>query len=251
MSAMSSSKLPPELYALGDVQAEYTGHNLFVTGLVGAALATVVGAVLLGLYLATGFFFPVLTVLIPLAIVGGLGIAVKGLIDGRKRALVFKDGIAEVRRGKTTVMRWDDVTSVNQKITVQRQRSGRQGKPTYTYTLRSPNGMLVFSAYQGIEQLGNTIQTEVGKRLGPRMIDAYNHGETLKFGKVTVSKAGLDIGQGLIPWPQVEQVTLSLGKLAVRRNGQWTEMVGQTAGQTPNLNVLMVLVKEITGGDKK
>ncbi len=111
--------------------------------------------------------------------------------------------------------------------------------------------MLVFSAYQGIEQLGNTIQTEVGKRLGPRMIDAYNHGETLKFGKVTVSKAGLDIGQGLIPWPQVEQVTLSLGKLAVRRNGQWTEMVGQTAGQTPNLNVLMVLVKEITGGDKK
>lgn len=249
MSSPSPTNLPPEVYSLGDVQAEYRGDNLFLTGLGAAALCFVVGLVLLGLFLATGFYFPVLTILIPVGFIGSLFVAGKGLVEGRKTALVLKDGIAEVKRGKATAMRWDEITAVNQKITVSRSRRGTTGTPTYTYTVTGPKGTLSFSTYKGIQMLGQTIQNEVGQRLGPKMFDAYNRGETLQFGKVAVNKSGIDTGKGPMPWSEVEQLSLSAGRLSVRRNGQWMD-TGQTAAQTPNLNVMMGIVNQVTNKDK-
>src|SRR5574341_1226726 len=117
MSTPSSTKLTPEMYALGNVQAEYTGPNLLVSGLVLAGLCAVGTVIWLALWIFAGIVFYI-GFLAPIGVLVGLFTAGKGLIDGRKRALVFKDGIAEMRRGGVTVVRWDDVTAVNQKITV-------------------------------------------------------------------------------------------------------------------------------------
>jgi len=243
--------------ALGDPQAEYHSASMVITGFGAIGLGIVLSLILFamiktGIYVV-GFSLIVLALYLgPLLIPVGIFMVIAGVIQGGKRVLVFKDGIAEVTRNKTTVMRWDDVDSVLQKVTSRRNRSGKETGRSYRYTVRDKAGqsLILSGTYKNIETLGNTIQTEVSKRLLPKYTGTYNSGGKVDFGQVSVSKAGLSNGSKTIAWSDIEQVALNQGQWVVRQKGQWQSLTTQTAAQTPNLPVMLNLINQTVSENK-
>jgi hypothetical protein len=98
-----------------------------------------------------------------------------------------------------------------------------------------------------VEDLGRTIQEEVTRRALPRVLEAYNTGQTIPFGKLSISHAGITKGQETLPWDHVERVWLSQGELIVEKVGQRLRWSSFRVLEIPNLFVLLAIVNQIVG----
>ena len=161
------------------------------------------------------------------------------------RIAVFAEGLARIARDGTTVFRWDDIVEVRQSIV--RQRGG--GGTTHVYRILDGQGRKAMfdDKIGGVKALGETIQQEVTRRLLPKSLVAYNAGETLTFGKFSLSKEGLSRGKEALPWDEVESVAPSIGRIEVKRKGKRLTWASQAVADIPNVYVLIALTKTILG----
>jgi hypothetical protein len=168
------------------------------------------------------------------------------------RVVVLEQGVVRTGGGKREVLRWDDITSVFQAITVHYANGIKTGT-THVYTIFAQGGQkVVFNdTLKNVEALGASIQKEATNRLMPRYVQAYNSGGTVTFGKLTLSKAGISNGKDTIPWAQVQAVNINRGQINVRKEGKWLNWAGQSAAATPNLLIFLNLVDQITGINTK
>lgn len=162
------------------------------------------------------------------------------------RALVFPDGLVHIRGAKTNVFRWDEIESVWQRA----QKARPTSRAIYrAYTIADRNGRkAVFTGdFVGVQALGDTIQREVSERLLPHALEAFEAGETVRFGKLSLSHEGLSNDRETIPWDQVEEVKLERDIITVRKEGTWLSWANVTVGGTPNVLVFLTLVDRIIG----
>jgi hypothetical protein len=155
------------------------------------------------------------------------------------RVLVLPDGLSYTRHGRTEIVRWDEVADVWQAIS----------KIQYTFTVRSCKVRLedgrkytFNSALRNVAGLIATIQQEVTPRILARASDAYDAGETIPFGKLGVSKAGISRGKRTLPWDQVKRVTVDKGVITVRKQGGLLKWTSVHVAETPNFFVFASLV---------
>jgi len=172
--------------------------------------------------------------------------------DHDLRVVTLEKGVVRVGGGKTLVLPWDDITLVYQAIT-DHYRNGIKTNTTHVYTIfRTDKTKIVFNdSIKKVENLGTTIQKETTARLMPGYAKAYNAGNPVKFGKLTLSKSGINNGKETIPWDQVDAVNINRGQISVRKQGKWLGWAGQSAAATPNLFVFLSLVDQIVGINKK
>jgi len=155
------------------------------------------------------------------------------------RVLVFPEGLAYTRRSRTEIIRWDEVAAVWQGIT----------RVQYTFTVRSCKVQLddgrkytFNNALRNVTELIATIQQEVTPRILARASDAYDAGETIPFGKLGVSKAGISRGKQTLPWDQVKRVTVDKGVITVRKQGSLLKWASVPVAEMPNFFVFASLV---------
>ena len=155
------------------------------------------------------------------------------------RVLVLSDGLSYTRHGRTEIIRWDEVAAVWQAIT----------RVQHTFTVRSCKAQLddgrkytFNNALRNVTDLIATIQREATPRILARASDAYDAGETIPFGKLGVSKAGLSRGNRTLPWDQVKRVTVDKGVITVRKQGSLLKWTSVPVAETPNFFVFASLV---------
>jgi len=243
--------LPPETFGLGAPVSIHPGGQSLRMGVIILVIGLVITCGALVMYFTVGVP-QILAIGAPItALVGGI-ITVQGFLQRGRKAVVFADAVAEIKSGKANIIRWDDVVSVWQSITVTKMYGVVETGRRYFYTVQAKDGRrLVFgNAYKNVEALGKAIQQAVTTRLMPRYLETYNSGGTVKFGSLTLSKAGLSNGKETIPWNQVEQVTINRGTITVRRAGKWLGWTSQTAAGTPNLFIFLTMIDQIVGLNK-
>lgn len=247
----TSSTLPPETFGLGDPVSTHAGGHGLRTGLIVLGIGLVLSCGALLMYFTIGVP-QIIAIGAPIAALVGVVMAVQGFFQRGQKAVVFADGVAEIKGGKTNIMRWDDISSVWQSITVTKMYGVVETGRRYIYTVQASDGrrMVFGNTYKNVEALGKAIQQAVTSRLMPRYFDAFNGGGTVKFGSLTLSKAGLSNGRETIPWNEVEQVTLNRGTITVRKAGKWLGWTSQTAAQTPNLFIFLTMIDRIVGLNK-
>ncbi|MCX6099935.1 MAG: hypothetical protein NTV92_00605, partial [Candidatus Bipolaricaulota bacterium] len=78
--------------------------------------------------------------------------------------------------------------------------------------------------------------------------DQYNAGQTIVFGSVAISKAGIAIGKKTYPWADVKEVSIHQGILKVsRKEGGWFSGARASASTIPNLRVLLTIIQQGIG----
>jgi hypothetical protein len=164
-------------------------------------------------------------------------------------AQLFQQGFIISRAGKTTSARWDDITSVTQKVT----RVRTYGIPVWTnylYIIALANGetVRVNNAFGKTGKLGDTIQQMSANALLPRAVASYQSGASLPFGKISISRAGVSNGKETVPWSNITQFSVQSGSVVIRRKEKRLPWLMTPVAKTPNVYVLMALVDHIQRG---
>jgi len=245
-----ASNIPAEANDLGIPTAEYTRN------IIRQALSLVVSAILTIMGVAT--ILHALSAALSggsdALLFSGLGLvyALPGALwfisTIRKRGLrvlVFPEGLFLTKGGKTEIIRWDDVEVVRQTIR----------KSQYTFTVHSCTVQLhdgskytFNNALRNVDQLISTIQQESTHRILSRVSEAYDAGQTIPFGKLSVSKAGISKGNNTLPWDQVKGVTVNNGVVTIKKQASLFKWASVTVAETPNFYVFAYVVGSAAPG---
>jgi hypothetical protein len=233
-------------------RGERSGMLLF--SLVGVwFMATLSGAATLGAlvgYLISGESAAlVLSVMLALGTIVFLSLAFRG---GRERRLaqsssyyVFREGFI-VRHGEANdVIPWDTVTTVWQAA----YRRVVNGVPFsyFVYTLQRADGRTLKFTWRTapMQQLGAMLVREVTYRRLPEALRALHSGETLFFGKFSLTLGGLTYYQATAPWNEVGKVEVSNGSVLIHRTGKRLAWANEEVARIPNYAVLMTLLERL------
>ena len=189
--------------------------------------------------------------------IGGIGVlvAIVGYIVieaslryRQLRILIFPDGFIQTRAGKTDTIRWHEVNSIWQSVT-RRYVNGVYTGTTYKYTLLTAGGQkfMFGNGIKNIEQFGNLLQQYVITLRLPEAIAAYNGGQVVNFGPLSVSQMGLTKGNQTVPWSEIQGVQVQRGYIKVKKQTGWFNFANVRVSAVPNVFVLLSLVDRIVG----
>ena len=211
-----ATQLSMDASAVGAPVAEYTANpkqqwlGLIISGFLIANFACGTVAMLAspGGFVGTIFF-------LPLAILCGLWF--RNILRNRDlRVSVLPDGLATTKHGETISFRWADVTDVSQSIVKQYVNGAYIGTHhSYTVQLADHRKHTFNDAIRNVEELGNIIQREAGRHILLRITQAYEAGQTVPFGALSLSQSGLARGNKALAWNQVSCVDFDKGQLIV------------------------------------
>lgn len=165
-----------------------------------------------------------------------------------RKVHVFTQGFIQANAaGPVGDYRWDAIASVQQKI-INRYVNGVHTGTTYLYTVTRGDGAVakLTQFYEGIAELGQTISREVTRVQLPGAIDAIQHGQTVPFGDLAISAAGIvSARHGLLPWQELDQVRVVQGYVKLRKAGKWLPWSHKPAAEIPNLFVFLTLADQL------
>jgi hypothetical protein len=246
----SAQPLPPEAYSyasqygLGEPADVYrvSYRQSIILGIIGLPLAALMAAVALfgeNSRPASG---------VPLLLVGlfFLGTSVYYLIVFPLRHRSWRiygcaDGFVFVKGDQATACRWDQVATVWQKW--QRTRN----MTTFKYTIQRADGVQIIltPVLPASSQLGDRVQREVTARLAPQVLEAVRAGQTLPFGRYSLSQQGLTTPNEVLPWSEVQQVSANSGIVTIQRRGQRAGKIYADTSQIANLSVFLSVAEAL------
>lgn len=126
-------------------------------------------------------------------------LAVSGMRALKKHIILYDRGIQANERS----WRWDEITSLTSNLqTMEFRASGIPvGSTTnHEYTLRvgDQKVLTLNSSYERIDELGQRISEKTAEALWHSHVSAFERGETLTFGKVSLDRQGLRDGKNLL-----------------------------------------------------
>ncbi len=158
----------------------------------------------------------------------------------------LRTGLLIERRRDRTHVPWSAVSAIY--TSAIHYRIPLLSTPRVTIELLSQSGRKVRlpAVLAGAEQLVSSIKARTYPRLLEEYRQAFNAGQPLDFGPLQLSRTGLRHGQQVLPWSEIESVTLERGRLHVhpRRGRGWRIAVRRI----PNAEVCLQLASHLGGG---
>jgi hypothetical protein len=120
---------------------------------------------------------------------------------------------------------------------------------TYFYTIQTTDKTIITidKTIKGIDQLGQTIQNESTKRLLPKMIAAYDAGQAVSFGPLTLSKERVQYLNNYVSWTELEDVQIVKGFVIFKNYDKRFDWANVPASEIPNLFVFLSLIDHVVG----
>ncbi|HEY7414702.1 MAG TPA: DUF6585 family protein, partial [Ktedonobacteraceae bacterium] len=172
--------------------------------------------------------------------------AINTLGSANLRVYTFTNGFIRARGRKGEVVRWDQIQAIWEKV-----RQSRYGTH-FTYTVQRSDNQIFKqgSPLQNSRDMGLSMMREVLKLQLPAAKAAYDAGQTLSFGKITVNQQGLNNGKELVPWNHVSRMAVQRGNAIIEKDGHPINWSSVKSAEVPNLSVLLALVKYVVQGQK-
>jgi hypothetical protein len=238
-----SQQVPPEVYQqaaifqLGEPTAIYRPSITNPLAIIGIVLGVCILDILLLIAISTTHVISYLLIAIPIAMVI---YGVRAFMWRNVRVYIFTNGFIRANGMTIDAVRWDQVEAVFQRAI----RSRYGNVISYSYTVRRNDGAVYKfnNLIKKIADLGNTIQHEVTKVHVPRAIAAFNAGNPLYFGKLSMNVQGLSKGSAMLPWIQVRNVDLNRGYVQIWQNGSSRRWARIRVSDVPNLLVFLEMV---------
>lgn len=81
----------------------------------------------------------------------------------------------------------------------------------------------------------------------PQLLAAYNAGNVITFGPLSISRQGVSNGKELLPWPSITEIGVRQGCVSVGKEGKWFDWSNVAVSHIPNYYVFMALTRYILG----
>ena len=179
----------------------------------------------------------------------GLAAGWSAYVSWNRGVGLYERGFAIRSRKGVKFWRWEDILSLTAAIT-RHYTNGVYTGTTHVYTLfnRENERLVINDAFVKVDELADVIEQNLFPSLYEHAAQQYNDGESLFFGPVAVSKAGIRIGKKTYPWADVKEVSIHQGILKVSKiDGGWFSGASASAASIPNLRVLLTIIHQVVG----
>ncbi len=251
----------PSVIGLGAPKAWFPVKNRHRIGNLTIALVMLGGAalaVLYGIYDASvalrkhGLAMVDDRLFLPLVIAGILSLL--GALAGwgayanwNKGVFLYEKGfVLRTRRGLET-WAWNEIAAFTAAI-IRHYTNGIYTGTTHTYALLNKQGrrLVLSDVFKDVEKLAAFLEQAITPLLYERAAAQYNSGQTVVFGPVAVSKAGIQVGKKVYPWSEVSEVSIHQGILKVsKKGGGWFSGASAAVSTIPNLRVLLSILNQV------
>ncbi|MER6299811.1 DUF6585 family protein [Kitasatospora sp. NPDC001539] len=182
-------------------------------------------------------------------------VAVPGQQVSGNRVYEFEYGLVRHDQGAAPLaLRWDETTELFRDVTVTRHPQLKRESMSFSYTLIGSNGtkIPIIGSYdehaEGADSparqyalLGRRAEEQVTRALISSARAALDDGQSLTFGKFTISEAGIRGKRGLIPWSEAT-VSTTGGRVTVSRTGKLFSAASEKVADIPNVSLLLTIV---------
>lgn len=160
---------------------------------------------------------------------------------------VYTQGLIHRKRGRTDPILWDDIVSVwHHGVTTYFSAIIPMGTEHW-YSIQLNNGK-TFSfddKFTNIEKLGETIQQEVTGRIFPYALAAFQAGENVSFGALSVSQAGITKDGKALPWKQISSVEVTEGTIHIEKEKEGRSWQSVHIHDIYNFQVFVGLIEQM------
>ncbi|HCI82865.1 MAG TPA: hypothetical protein DHW02_24600 [Ktedonobacter sp.] len=244
------------MYQLGTPIASYKpllGNPLAIIGMM---LGVIIADVLLFYIIYSLGFILYILLAIPIA---AIAYGIYAFIDYKVRVYQFTNGLVHAKGQQIATIRWDQIDAIWIKLMRQRYYIGIAGalasalassRRTQNITVRRVDGATFkfTNMLRGHVQLMQGIEQAVMQAHMPRAVAAYQSGQVIPFGPLTVSRQGMGNGRETIPWQEVQSVDVKRGYLYIKRVGKTFSWASVDVSKIPNLLVFVSLVNGVRSG---
>jgi hypothetical protein len=188
-------------------------------------------------------------VLVGLLLVGGgIYYLLYGVIYKNWGVYVYERGFVHKKGNQAAQpFRWDQIEAVWYQVT-RHYRNGIYTGTTHNYRVRRVDGyeIVLNDRFTNVAALGDTVSNQVTATKMPQVIGAYNAGQVITFGPLSVSRQGIQNSSGnLLPWPEIKDVSIQNGYVAVSKAGKWLRWSSQPVKNIPNVFLFIALIRQI------
>lgn len=173
----------------------------------------------------------------------GLWISITPLISPHVRVYLCPKGLIYVKH-RIWVIEWDDISQFWKNIHLDNKAS-----VSYSYTLQRKDGVTfaLTSNLPHIERLGGFIEREVTRHLLTQTLANYRSGKELDFANIKINRKGilLKTEQKLLPWRDVDRLTVDKATVGIYRKGDSWEWATLSISGIPNVGVLKGVVETL------
>lgn len=215
---------------------------------VNIAIASIFTLVPMGLaiwFFLAGLNAPVNGLLIAAAVFGGLGLLpgiglIYEILKLRWRLYLFENGFVFVRVGSRIVL-WDDIQSFYEQQDVV---AGMRADRRLRFLLADGRRLAIDSSYNDFAAFAQAVGESVTRSVLRRAAEVLPRGESIEFGKLKLSQAGLEKPGGSLPWAEVHSIAVEPREAGnVRAHGVVVYKRGlQAAGVNEKVEWYMKLV---------
>lgn len=185
----------------------------------------------IGHWFNSGFSAAAVTVIFVLAIAL---ISYTAAVGGGELVRVHANGLLDLRAGPRAV-RWDEVQSLT-------AVPAEDGRGVLRHLLRTTDGAVLSlgRSIANVEELVDEVRVRLVEQRTPSLRVRIAEGDTLRFGAVTASQAGIRVGDDVVAWDAVEDVEADGGEMVLR--GHDGKRLGAAPlGDVPNAFLLAEL----------
>jgi len=231
------------LYKLGEpVKIYKTQSPLVSIAFILGSLLITVAIFALAIFInsiATNFRIVYVVALAPLFVII---YAIRSLITGGLRAYLYTEGFLHARGKRYDVVRWEQIEHVWYK----RGKHSYGSALTVTLCLYDGKTLKLDDTIGFVHALLYSIQEHVSKRQVPKKLADFQHKKVVTFGKINVEERGVNNGQELVPWDQIDKLdTTEDGLIVVIKHGRPLKWSPIKVQDTPDLLTLITLVDVI------
>lgn len=240
------------MYQLGNPVAEYQGGftRRAIGAIVGATIFTALfgfiwifaanddtggGSIVFALFVLAGLAFMAWAIINP-------------IVSSSWHVYVFNQGFVFSKGGQPDILRWAEIRAMWQQVT-RHYTNGIYTGTTHKYTVERADGhrVVLNDRIKKVEELGNVLSQQITNTMWPHMLAAYNAGNVISFGPLSVSQQGLSNGRELLPWTSIKEVGVQRGYVSVRKEGKWFNWSTVAVANIPNFFVFLALTRYVLG----
>jgi len=164
-----------------------------------------------------------------------------GYLDVRKRThdqtVVYDSGLLFMNRGKITVLPWNRIDRVFRGKRITTRYSGYtdidtmqiydQDENLYRIDANTPKHQRAWVC--------DALERGLVEDRIMQIQDIYERGGELLFGQLKLSKKGIDDGQEILPWSQVEYISVDSDFVSIRMQGRTSTWYSEWGCNIPNV----------------
>jgi hypothetical protein len=169
------------------------------------------------------------------------------------RIYVCSGGLMRIAGDTSEAMRWDQATTLWEVYSGHSYR-GNSSYYLEEYKLLATDGneLAIPKVFSNFKQLGTDIKQQIINHLLPGVLAAFNAGQQIHFGEISVGPHGItfDNGQKTIPWNELGVVNLAGGVVMVKKHGHLLVEKNIPITNIPNACVFKALVDAVKSGQQ-